>query len=93
MGIDSKSSNGLATLFIRVFTKSGFNSHENNGKVLFESKILRGEVTLTKPFSVKWKAKNGYVVMDLPRSNGDSSVYFSNVSDCLDFLRRRILHK
>lgn len=85
--------NPLSSIFIKLFQRFGFESKENNGIVIFESRVLRGTVTLKRPFSVKWKAKNRYVVMDLPTANGDSSVSFKNVSDCLDFLRRRILHK
>lgn len=85
--------NSLGRLFTKVFCKFGFDSQEESDRVVFESHALRGEVTLKKPFTVNWKTKRGYSVYDLPLANGNSSVQFKKVGDCLDFLRRHILHK
>lgn len=84
--------NQLATVFIKLFQRFGFDSQEENGIITFESQVLRGVVTLRKPFTVIWKEKRGFVVYDLPSARGQSSAQFKNVGDCLDFLRRRILH-
>jgi hypothetical protein len=93
MGTDSKSPNGLATLFIRVFTKSGFDSQEEGDRVTFESRALRGDVTLKKPFVVSWKTKKGFEIADHPIAKGMTTAYFKKVGDLLDFLKRSILHK
>jgi len=94
MGADSRNAdNSLGKLFTRVFCKFGFDSQEETDRVTFESQALRGEVTLKKPFTVIWKTKRGYEVIDLPLANGNSSAQFKKVGDCLDFLTKYILHR
>lgn len=93
MGTDSKSTNSLATLFVKQFTKFGFDSQEESDRVTFESRALRGDVTLNKPFTVTWKTKRGFEILDHPIAKGTTTAYFKKVGDLLDFLRRTILHK
>lgn len=83
----------LAAVFIRSFSKFGFDTNEESGIVNFNSKALKGSVTLTKPFTITWKTKDGYEVIDLPLSNGKSSAQFKKVSELLSFMTRYILHK
>lgn len=94
MGTESRTAgNSLGQLFTRVFGKFGFDFQEETDRVTFESQALRGEVTLKKPFTVSWKVKRGYDVIDLPIAKGNSSAQFKKVGDCLDFLTKYILHK
>jgi hypothetical protein len=91
---DNKSgSNHLTSLFERIFKRFEFDTQSEGDIIRFESDILRGDITLNKPFTITWKTKRGFVISDHPISNGNSSAQFNKVGDLLDFMTRNILHK
>lgn len=93
MGDDRQTTHSLTPLFERVFKRFGFDTSVESDKIIFESSVLRGDITLKKPFIITWKTKRGYVVSDHPISNGNTSCQFNKIGDLLDFMRRNILHK
>lgn len=82
---------GLSGVIAGTFRRQGWEAKESPDLVEFDNPCVRGTVTLKKPFTVTWKCKKGFEILDVPLSAGNTSAQFPNLGRLFDFLQRRLL--